>query len=127
MLGHHGWNGMVGLVLDKKVDMVGAAMTWSLQRTHYLKFLPPIGLEKYSLLIAASTSKAFSWTLYLNPFKRESWLVLIALCILIALFVQLLETLINEKLKSLANRREVVHFLIIHSVQIITYYNFSAI
>ena len=66
-------------------------MSQTVPRAYALDLLPAITDEKAEIFIKTIEDKALSWTVYLNPFSNEMWLVLFLVSVVISLFLTSIE------------------------------------
>ena len=85
-------NGIVKSVVEGRVDMAAAPLTITGERSTVLNYLIPMGKETYTVFIRNPDQQAVSWTLFVDPFKRELWIFLICAAFVLALAIKLVET-----------------------------------
>ena len=66
-------------------------------RAHALDLLPAILNAKTEIFIKTIEDEALSWTVYLNPFSNDMWLVLVLVSLVISFFLTLIERLLCSK------------------------------
>ena len=66
-------------------------MSQTAPRAYALDLLPAITDEKAEIFIKTIEDKPLSWTVYLNPFSNEMWLVLFLVSVVISLFLTSIE------------------------------------
>jgi hypothetical protein len=72
-------------------------MAQTLPRAHALALLPAISNGKIEIFIKTIEDEALSWTVYLNPFSNDMWLVLVLVSLVISFFLTLIERLLSSK------------------------------
>ena len=72
-------------------------MAQTLPRAHALVLLPAISNGKVEIFIKTIEDEALSWTVYLNPFSNDMWLVLLLVSLVISFFLTLIERLLCSK------------------------------
>ena len=72
-------------------------MAQTLPRAHALVLLPAISNGKMEIFIKTIEDEALSWTVYLNPFSNDMWLVLVLVSFIISFFLTFIERLFCSK------------------------------
>ncbi len=83
------WNGMIGLLQEKQVDMSAALLSLSLSRNEVISYLSPYLESKSTFLVHDKTLKATSGSInvsgYISVFDDSAWV-----CFFCTLFLELL-------------------------------------
>ena len=58
---------MISNLLDHSADMIAASLTMSQERYQVVDYLPPIGMETYTIVIKAVDSEEMSWLTFKRP------------------------------------------------------------
>ncbi len=78
------WSGMVNGTVEGQADMIAACLTYTIDRAKFIKFLPPLADEVYSIVIKDPGAEDLSWVTYLNQFFPEIWLGILATAVIMA-------------------------------------------
>ena len=84
-----GWNGMISNLLDHSADMIAASLTMSGERFEVVDYLPPIGMETYTIVIKAVDSEEISWLTFKRPLRYETWIFMVALALIFTFTIHL--------------------------------------
>ena len=66
------WNGMVGMLNEKTVDIAVADLSITNARSRVIDYLPSL-VQYTEGLYMKNPGDAFSYDLYLQPFTKTSW------------------------------------------------------
>ena len=70
------WNGIVGMLIRKEVDICSGGMSVMLQRSQVMDFSMSL-LKRYTTLVAnPNTGKAVNLWVFTEVFPKEAWMVL---------------------------------------------------
>ncbi|ELU06044.1 hypothetical protein CAPTEDRAFT_188571 [Capitella teleta] len=70
------WTGLVGMLVNKEVDMVVASLSRTPAREMVVDFTAPYYLDHCTVLVKYPDLEDKKWKLFINPFRWQVWLVL---------------------------------------------------
>ena len=80
---------MISNLLDHSADMIAASLTMSQERFEVVDYLPPIGMETYTIVIKAVDSEEISWLTFKRPLRYETWIFMIAVALIFTFTIHL--------------------------------------
>ena len=80
---------MISNLLDHSADMIAASLTMSGERFEVVDYLPPIGMETYTIVIKAVDSEEISWLTFKRPLRYETWIFMVALALIFTFTIHL--------------------------------------
>ena len=69
--------------------MIAASLTMSQERFEVVDYLPPIGMETYTIVIKAVDSEEISWLTFKRPLRYETWIFMIAVALIFTFTIHL--------------------------------------
>ena len=89
------WNGIIGDVVDGVADIAVAVLSVTKTRSEVADFMIPFYSDQFGFFISKESS--YTWNTYFEPFMYESWVVLLAMLILIALSLAMVARVGKDK------------------------------
>ncbi len=83
---------MIRTLLNDEADFISASLTMTTIRLDAIKFLLPIGSETKGMIIKKDGLEEYSWLTFFVPLQNIVWYCLLANCIVLVLFIRLIET-----------------------------------
>ena len=87
---------MISNLLDHSADMIAASLTMSEERFSVVDYLPPIGMETYTIVIKAVDNEEISWLTFRMPLRFETWLFMLGLALLFTFTIHLSNKLMEK-------------------------------
>ena len=91
---------MISNLLDHSADMIAASLTMSQERYQVVDYLPPIGMETYTIVIKAVDSEEMSWLTFKRPLRYETWIFMIAVAVIFTFTIHLSRRLMEKEAKN---------------------------
>ncbi len=86
------WTGMIRTLLMGEADFISASLTMSTIRLSAINYLLPVGSETSGMIIKKDGLEEYSWLTFFVPLQNIVWYFLLANCIVLVLFMRLIET-----------------------------------
>ncbi|PSN34366.1 Ionotropic receptor 139 [Blattella germanica] len=84
------WDGMIGEIQRKEVDMAVNGFFMTSKRMDILDFTLPLLYTRYSIFIREPDNKSTQWGNFLAPFSSKLWIAVLTAIVVLALFLALL-------------------------------------
>ncbi len=90
------WKGMVENLMDGSAQLASASLTITPARATAMDYLPPLGTEKYQLILKSSNIEDVSWRTYGMQFRVELWSVIFAMVFCFWILILMSEWLLDK-------------------------------
>ena len=89
------WNGIIKDIIEGEADVGVALLSLTKSRSEVIDFMLPFYSDSFGFFV--NTKSSYAWSTYFSPFLYESWVVLLAMLVLISLSLAMVARVGKDK------------------------------